>query len=489
MRDKTLTIVGLGPADLEMTSEDALRLLNDSQRTVIVRTERHPAAAALAGQRDDVVFCDDIYDSAPDLDTVYHEIAARVVAAVAARPTVYAVPGSPFVGERSVSVVRAMAADAGVVTTVVAAVSFLDLVWDRAGIDPITEGAQVLDGRDLPDPMPLHIPTVITQVDRPLVIADVATTLARVLSGDQEILVLDRLGDQDEIVTSMTLADLPRYEPGPRTSLYLDPPLVGWHGLVVTNRRLRLECPWDQEQTHHTLLTHLIEETYETVDALTALSPEAPGGVADHGAYAHLEEELGDLLLQVVFHATLAREAGAFDVEEVAETIRRKLVARHPHVFGDVEAGSADEVLANWEQSKHIEKARDSLMDDVPASLPAVARADKVQRRAAAVGFDWTDFAPVIAKLDEELEELRAVVGDDSASLEELGDLLFATVNVARHLGLDAEVALRGANEKFESRFRHMETAATSAGSEMSKMTLEELDALWEDAKHELRSR
>lgn len=487
MPDKTLTIVGLGPADLEMTPEDALRLMSDPQRTLVVRTERHPAAVSLAGRRD-VVFCDDIYDSAPDLDTVYHEIAARVVAAAVDRPTVYAVPGSPFVGERSVPVVRAMAADVGVVTTVVAAASFLDLVWDRAGIDPITDGAQVLDGRDLPDPMPLHIPTVITQVDRPLVIQDVATTLARVLPGDQEVVVLDRLGDQDEIVTTITLADLPRYEPGPRTSLYLDPPMVGWHGLVVTNRRLRLECPWDREQTHHTLLTHLIEETYETVDALTALSPEAPRGVTDHGAYAHLEEELGDLLLQVVFHATLAREAGAFDVEEVAETIRRKLVARHPHVFGDVEADSAEEVLANWEQSKHLEKARESMMDDVPAALPSVARAGKVQRRAAAVGFDWTELAPVLAKLDEELAELRAVVGDDRASLDELGDLLFAAVNVARHLGLDAEVALRGANEKFESRFRHMEAAASSSGSELSAMTLEELDALWDAAKHELRS-
>jgi len=361
--------------------------------------------------------------------------------------------------------------------------SFLDLVWSRVGLDPITSGAQILDGRALPDPLPLHLPTVVTQVDRPVVLADVAGTLGKVLPDDFEVLVLDRLGSGDEVVQPVTLAALARYRPGPRTSLYLDPPPVGWHGLVVTNRRLRRECPWDREQTHHTLLRHLIEEAYETVEALGVLPSEAPAGEPDYAAYAHVEEELGDLLLQVVFHATLAREAGVFDVEEVAEMIRRKLVHRHPHVFGDVAAHDAETVLANWEQIKAAEKSRDSLMDDIPLALPAPARADKLQRRAASAGFDWDDLGEVLAKVDEEIGELRSAIGHDDAVTHELGDLLFAVVNVARHVGVDSELALRRANERFEVRFRHVESAAKAAGRELGEMTLAEMDALWEEAK------
>jgi len=249
---------------------------------------------------------------------------------------------------------------------------------------------------------------------------------------------------------------------------------------VHTNRVLRAECPWDRKQTHQTLLKHLIEEAYETVDAVAALSAEAPGGEVDFGAYAAVEEELGDLLLQVVFHATMAREAGVFDVEEVAEGIRRKLVARHPHVFGDVELDTAAAVEANWERLKTAEKGRESAMDDVPAALPALARAEKVQRRASSVGFDWDSLAPVLAKLSEELDELVAA-DSYQRSAAELGDLLFSAVNVARHLGVDAEAAMRAATGRFEARFRWIEEEV--GDQEMSSMTIKELDALWDRAK------
>ncbi len=314
-------------------------------------------------------------------------------------------------------------------------------------------------------------------------LADVAATLSKVLPGDLEVVVLDRLGGFDETVERMPLGQVTGYEPGPRTSLYIDPPPVGWHGLVLTNRRLRAECPWDRKQTHHTLLRHLIEEAYETVEALGRLPAEAPAGEPDYLAYAHVEEELGDLLLQVVFHATLAREAAVFDVEEVAEMIRRKLVHRHPHVFGDVEAHDAETVLANWEQIKAEEKSRSSLMDDIPLALPAPARADKLQRRAASVGFDWADLEQVLAKVDEEIAELRDAIGHHESVIHELGDLLFAVVNVARHVGVDSELALRRANERFEHRFRHVEDAAAVGGRDLDTMTVEEMDVLWEEAK------
>jgi tetrapyrrole methylase family protein/MazG family protein len=477
-----LTVVGLGPSGLDRLPESVCAALLAAGTTVVVRTLHHPAAAELAAARD-VVSCDDLYEAARNFDAVYEAIADRVVAAAGTGPVIYAVPGSALVGERSVALVRQRAASGGIAVEVIAGESFLDLVYDRAGIDPVATGVQVLDGRALPDPLPLHLPTVITQVDRAEVLADVAAELSKVLPHDSPVTVLDRLGAADEVVEAVPLADLARRRAGPRLSLYLDPPPVGWHGLVTTNRRLRKECPWDREQTHHTLLRHLVEETYETVEAITNLPSEAPGGEVDYGAYAELEEELGDLLLQVVFHATLAAETGAFDVEEVAETIRRKLVHRHPHVFGDVEVAHAGEVMRNWERLKADEKARESLMDDIPASLPALSRADKMQRRAASAGFDWPDAAPVIEKLREEIAELEADLGDERRRAHELGDVLFTVVNLARHLGIDAEVALRQSADGFARRFRVMEEMAAGAHTQLAEMSLESLDALWERAK------
>jgi tetrapyrrole methylase family protein/MazG family protein len=324
---------------------------------------------------------------------------------------------------------------------------------------------------------------VITQVDRTEVLADIVADLGRVLEDRTPVVVLDRLGDEDQVVQQMDLADLAGFNPGPRTSLYLDPEPAGWYGLVVTNRLLRRECPWDRKQTHHSLLSHLIEEAYETVDSIRALPAEAPAGEPDYGAYAEVEEELGDLLLQVVFHATLAREVGAFDVEEVAEVIRRKLVRRHPHVFGAIVADDAETVIQNWEAIKGDEKGRVSLMDDIPSAIPAIVRADKVQRRAKSVGFDWDEVAPVFDKIQEEIAELTAEAHDQRRATEELGDLLFAVVNLARHLGVDAELALAGASDRFSDRFRSMEHEATAAGRGLAEHTLEELDALWERAK------
>lgn len=256
--------------------------------------------------------------------------------------------------------------------------------------------------------------------------------------------------------------------------------------MVTTNRVLRVECPWDRAQTHHSLLRHLIEETYETVEAVSALPESAPTGPADFGAYALLEEELGDLLLQVVFHAGLAAEAGAFDVDEVAEQIRRKLVRRHPHVFGDIEVSGAGEVLANWEVLKSEEKSRESLMDDIPTALPGIARADKIQRRAATVGFDWPDVDPVLAKVEEELGELRAA-GEETRT-DELGDLLFAVVNLARHLHVDPEIALARASDTFVVRFRMMERLAAGREITLASLDLAAMDALWDEAKERSRA-
>ncbi len=474
-------VVGLGPAGLDRLAPATMAAL-DAVETVVARTGHHPAVADLAARRQ-VVTCDDLYTSADGFDSVYSAIADRVVSLAATGSVAYAVPGSASVGERSVPLVVERARAAGNTVEIVPGESFLDLVWTVTGCDPIADGAQVIDGRALPDPLQLHLPTVITQVDRPEVLGDVAAVLGRVLPDETPVTVLDRLGDPEQVVETMPLHDISRHPVGPRTTLYLVPPLNGWFGLVTTNRRLRAECPWDREQTHHTLVSHLIEEAFEAVEALGALPPTAPGEFDDPVVYAEVEEELGDLLLQTVFHATLAEEAGMFGVEEVAEGIRRKLVRRHPHVFGDAAAHDADAVLARWEILKAEEKDRPSLLDGIPKAMPALSRAEKLQRRAATVGFDWAEPMPVLAKVGEELEELAAVADDPTLRAAELGDVLFSVVNLARHLSVDPELAFRHANDRFEARFRGMEELAASAGDDLANLSLEQLDDLWERAK------
>lgn len=480
-----ISIVGLGPAGLDRLRHPDLERLVDPATVLIVRTLEHPAAAALANMRP-IVSCDDLYEAAEDFDGVYEAIVDRVMAAARSGPVSYAVPGSAIVGERAVSLLVAAAAHEDIPCTVVPGESFIDLACVAVGIDPIADGLQILDARVLPDPLPLHLPSLITQIDSPLVAGEVALTLGRVLPDSFTVTLLDRVGDDDATVTEMTLADLPRASTGPRSTLFVAAADVGWLGLISTNRILRKECPWDAKQTHHTLVSHLIEETYETVDAISALPVDAPAGDVDLGDYLLLEEELGDLLLQIVFHAGLAAEAGAFDVDEVAEGIRRKIVNRHPHVFGDVTANEVDEVLANWEELKSAEKGRESMMDDVPTALPAIARADKIQRRVAAVGFDWPNSEPVFSKVAEELEELRQVTSDRDLSTAELGDLLFAVVNLARHLDVDPEIALSRANDTFAARFRVVERLAADAGHRLRDLDLIELDRLWELSKTEL---
>jgi tetrapyrrole methylase family protein/MazG family protein len=231
-------------------------------------------------------------------------------------------------------------------------------------------------------------------------------------------------------------------------------------------RTLRERCPWDREQTHKSLIRHLVEETYETVEAIESGDP------------AHLEEELGDLLFQIVFHATLGAEAGEFTLADVARGIHDKLVVRHPHVFGTREADTAEQVVRNWEQIKKDEKGRTSIMEGIPSALPGLLYAHKVQRKAASVGFDWDSVEDVYPKVEEELAELR-----EDPSEEELGDLLFAVVNVARHLGVDSESALRAATAKFRDRFMGVERLAAERGLALSELDLAGLDGLWDDVK------
>jgi tetrapyrrole methylase family protein/MazG family protein len=233
-------------------------------------------------------------------------------------------------------------------------------------------------------------------------------------------------------------------------------------------------CPWDLEQTHSSLGRHLLEEAHETLEAIDSGDPE------------RLRDELGDLLLQVVFHAEMARQEGAFDVDDVAEGIVGKLIRRHPHVFGEVEVESAAEVLVNWERIKTEERGEHPLDEDIPASLPALARAAKVQRRAAGVGFDWRSHDGAVAKVREELGELEREVADDAPTErieEELGDLLFAVAALGRRLNIDPETALRKATRRFGDRFERMREQAARDGVALEDLPEVELLARFRGAR------
>ena len=233
-------------------------------------------------------------------------------------------------------------------------------------------------------------------------------------------------------------------------------------------------CPWDAEQTHQSIRRNFLEEAYEAVEAIDEGSPE------------HLEEELGDVLLQVVMHARMEQEAGRFDLDGVADGICKKLIYRHPHVFGNVAVSGTGEVLSNWEALKRKEKGQATNTDALEAvarALPALWRAEKVQKKARKAGFDWPDVSGALDKLSEELEELKTAAAEGTNVAEELGDLLFSAVNAARFLKVDPEDALNGATDKFIGRFRKVEAQAAAQGKAMEDMGLEELDALWERAK------
>lgn len=251
----------------------------------------------------------------------------------------------------------------------------------------------------------------------------------------------------------------------------------GFDGLVEIMRKLRGPggCPWDAEQTHESLTRYLLEETYEVIEAIDSRSAD------------HIKEELGDLLLQPVFHAAIAEEAGSFTIKDVIRTLCDKLIRRHPHVFGDVKISDSNAQIENWEKIKKQEKKeeRTSALSGVPPHLPSLLKATKITEKAARVGFDWEHIDQVVAKVMEELHEFEeAMISRDNEHMEaELGDLLFAVVNLGRFLSINPEEALRKTINRFQKRFQHVEDSLQSQGLTMNEASLQEMDQLWEEAK------
>jgi tetrapyrrole methylase family protein/MazG family protein len=472
-----ITVVGLGPGDGDLVTQQTLAAIAAHEHRYL-RTSRHPSATLVAH----ATAFDEIYEHADTFADVYAEIVDRLVAAATAHASIlYAVPGSPLVLERTV---RALRADERVDVDVLPAMSFLDVVYARLGIDPVEAGVRLVDGHVFATAAAGETgPLLVAHTHANWVLSDIKLAVESA-AGDEPVIILQRLGTTDELITETTWADLDRtVEADHLTTIYIPhlaapvgAELIRFHQLA---RTLRDQCPWDQEQTHASLVRYLIEETYEVVDALQALDPDDPATDDD------LIEELGDLLYQIEFHATIAEEQGRFTMADVAQRVHDKLVRRHPHVFGDVVADDAETVLTNWDAIKREEKQRTSVFDGVPMSQPSLSYAAAVQRKAKKLGFDWPDVHGALPKIAEEAAELveAAASGDVAHATDELGDLLFAVVNVARHLDIEPESALRAATAKFRGRFEEVEALARERAIDLHASPLDVLDGLWDEVK------
>lgn len=485
-----ITIVGLGPGNKDSLPPANLDVLRQARR-LFLRTEVHPVVDWI--KRQGILFesFDRYYEQADNFEEVYNLIKDDVLEAAGAGPVVYAVPGHPLVAETSVELILGDAQQRGIPTAVLPAMSFLDAMFAALRINP-AGGLQIVDGlrQDARDLNPA-LGAVVVQVYSRLIAADVKLALLEVYPAEHRVVLVRAAGiPGEEKIESIPLYALDRFDwVDHLTSLYLPPvqepgvkksgryPL---DGLVDIMSRLRGDggCPWDREQDHHTLTPYLLEETYEVLEA-----------IQQEDMYK-ICEELGDLLLQIVFHAQIAKERGFFDINDVVDGISQKMIRRHPHVFGNLRVQDSDEVLANWEQIKQTEKDGDarpseSILDGVPRGLPALLRSLKIQARAARVGFDWPDCRGAMDKVFEECQELKDALetGQREEIEQETGDALFAVVNVARLAGVDPEVALTAATDKFIRRFNYIEQNASLTGTDLRDMTLQEMDKLWEQAK------
>ena len=503
-----ITIVGLGPGAVGHLSLETMSIMQGCEQ-VILRTAVHPTVAELAKQGVKYTSCDDLYEAGASFEEVYQNVVTRVLTAAHKGDVVYAVPGSPLVAEKTVVLLREQAKAQNLELAIKPSMSFLDLAYVALGIDPIA-GLRIIDAQDFGAIADAgQYPLMITQVYSQLVASDLKIALMENLPDEYELYFLRNMGLEDEECRPVKLFELDRQPKIDHLTSVCIPPMgedenmpcgimafgedeeeeavenmvdtasfddVDIQPLVDVMRTLREPggCPWDREQTHASIRSNMIEEVYEYLEAVDAEDTEG------------MREELGDILMQIVFHARMAEEAGRFDLQDVIDEVVDKLIRRHPHVFGETKVTGSDEVLVNWEAIKKTEKTeRKHVLDGVTQGLPALLRAYKLQSKAAKVGFDWPDVKGVWDKVQEELVELQEALasGDRAAAENELGDVLFALVNYARHQKIEPEVALNGTNNRFAKRFAHVESCVEESGKAWQDFSLDELDQFWDEAK------
>lgn len=484
-----ITLLGLGPGDPNQLTREAWDVLS-SAKEIYLRTKQHPTVLGLPSALKIHSF-DDLYEDGESFDEVYAAITKKILE-LGRRDegVIYAVPGHPFVAEATCPEIARLARDAGLSLRIVEALSFLEPTFSALGLDPYPRltlfDALTLGGAHVPAFAP-DAPALIAQIYSRLIASEVKSTLTAIFPDEHRVKFVHAAGTKDQLAEELALYEIDRSEHiGLLTSLYV--PSLG-EGTsfesfqeIVAHLRAPDGCPWDKEQTHESLRKHLLEESYEVISAI------------DSGDFHAMREEFGDLLLQIMLNAQIASEEGQFTVNDVVKGIYDKIIRRHPHVFGDVKVDGVDGVLKNWEKLKETERRERALsagegkreekglLDGVPVALPALSQAQEYQDRAARVGFDWPEIEGVLDKIAEEILEVKQAETDFQLA-DEIGDLFFVLVNLARWKNVDAESALRGTNMKFRKRFGYVEQNARQQGRKLSDMKLEEMDALWNEAK------
>ncbi|MDK3223639.1 nucleoside triphosphate pyrophosphohydrolase [Clostridium perfringens] len=478
-----LKIMGLGPGAYEALTIGALKELKNN-KNIYFRTEKHPTVNFLKDEGIKFESYDHAYEKYDSFDDVYKYIAEDLITKIKDdEDLIYAVPGHPLVAEKSVINLIELCKENNIQYEVLPAVSFVDAMMEALQVDPI-EGVKIIDAFDMKNQiLDKRVGTIITQVYNNFIASEVKLRLLEGYEDDTEIIFVRAAGVEGlESIRKIPLYELDWQEDiDYLTSIYIPKDLGNKKDFqdlldIIETLRNPGGCPWDREQTHESLKSALLEECYEVIDAIENEDEDA------------LIEELGDVLLQVVFHASIGKEDGYFDIMDVIGGISNKMINRHPHVFGNEKANTSEQVLVNWDEIKKEEKGIKTLteeMQNIAKSLPATTRAYKVQKKAKKVGFDWDDVNCAMDKVKEELNEIKEVYNcEDKSIIEgEVGDLLFACINVARFLEVDGELALDKTIKKFIKRFSYIENEAIKNNKNLKDMTLEEMDKLWEEAK------
>jgi tetrapyrrole methylase family protein/MazG family protein len=485
MKHADILLLGLGPGNPNALTKEAWQVLNNSSE-IWLRTRKHPTVKSFP-ENLHVHSFDDVYERENSFEEVYEQIVSRVLKlGEREQGVLYAVPGHPYVAETTCPRIASLARERGMNVRIVEGLSFIEPVLTALNMD-IFPQTTLVDAMDLAEAQfpefPPHSPAIVTQIYSRDIASQVKLTLSALYPDEHEVHLVHSAGMLEQRVESIPLYAIDR---SPYinllTALYV-PPLgaaTSFEEFENLIARLRAPdgCPWDREQTHKSLRSSLLEETYEILAAIDA--DDTPS----------MCEELGDLLLLIVMHVQIAAEFGEFNMAEVLNGIHTKIVHRHPHVFAKQEVKDDREILENWERLKEEERAasgkeKQGLLEGINLALPALVQAYQYQARAAHIGFDWTDLQGVWDKVNEEIDEVLSAEDQENRS-NEVGDLLFAIVNLARWYKVDPESALREASARFKKRFSLIETYARSRNLHLADLSLDEMEALWQEAKRSL---
>ena len=478
----TIHIIGLGAGDLDQLPLGVYKKLKAADN-LYVRTEDHPVLTELAQEGTTFKSFDSVYEKHNTFSPVYEEIAETLIGLSQQTTVIYAVPGHPLVAEQTVQNLITAEKQGRCQLAIEGGHSFLDSLFGALRIDPI-EGFQLVDGTEMTsDQVNMTQHLLIAQVYDSFSASEVKLTLMEKYPDDYPVTIVTAAGSKDEVLRTVPLHELDRSsEVNNLTTVYVPPAaeqtqrLKEWQTFrsIIAKLRSPEGCPWDREQTHESLSPFLIEEAHELLQAIQEGDDEA------------IADELGDVLLQVFLHAQIGQDNGYFQLEDVLESISGKMIRRHPHVFGDVTAENAAKVVANWQEIKAQEKpASESLLEGQERFSSSLTTSLNYQKKAAKVGFSWPDAAGAWDKFHEELQEFQQEVakGSKASQLDELGDLLFTLVNIARFFDLSPEEAMMQANRKFQTRFNYVEQQVKQGTGNFSDYTLEQLDEFWKQAK------